>query len=400
MNVANRPSGSRSPAHRTGTLWIESPRPGALPTRADGAGSPEVVRPMVRPLLVVPLAAAVVAGIWLTRAALLRWRDLRAAQTYELAAEARPVLIRAGGAVLCLMCVTALTVASAFGGSRQIRNAAVAQVHAMSHPAAPPAESSERPSAAAQFTPVGHPAGGALLEGTVPGPDGRPRIVRVWLPAQYQDDAQARFPVIVVHSGTPRKTADADLPDLFDGISSAVRLGRSRPFVVVAPEAPSGTGHPCDLVAAAPAAVADDSALRTAIGATFRTLPAGPGGWGALGIESGAPCAVAAGLARPDLYGAAAAVSGRFDAPALAEAGADAPGTATAKLLLAAAKGDTDGLAAARKLQTALHDGRGRSAKANVKISDVVQDFSPERERLRLVRIAVQYLADSLAKPS
>ncbi|GAA4855353.1 hypothetical protein [Kitasatospora terrestris] len=371
---------------------------------------------MSRPILVVPLLIAVAVGCWAARSAWLRWRDLRAARTYELVAEARPMLVRAGAAGLCLLCVTGLGVALLVGGrplgggldAEQLRAAAAPR------PAAPPepsadgtgtaagtaAGTSEVPPVITQFAPVGSPAEGELLQGTVSGPDGRPRTVRVWLPAEYKKDAKARFPVIVVHSGTAGKTADADLPDLFDGVASAVKLGRSRPFVVVAPEPPSGTGQPCELVAAAPQAIADDAALRTAVVAAFRTLPAGPGGWGALGVESGAPCAAAAGLARPDLYGAAAAVSGRYDPAALTQAAAEAPGTSGARLLLAAAKGDTAGLTDARRLQSALKAGGGRAKAADVRISDLVQDYTPQRERLRLVRVAVQSLAESLAKPS
>ncbi|WP_457032003.1 alpha/beta hydrolase-fold protein [Kitasatospora sp. P5_F3] len=364
---------------------------------------------MPRPLLVVLLVLALAVGFWLTRAALVRWRDLKSAQTYELVAEQRPLLLRAGGAVLCGMCVTALTVAVALDG-RGVHPAraavvvaaerAAAERAAADHPAAPPvaAASPELPPVVTQFDAIGKPAGGELLEGSVAGPGGRPRTVRVWLPERYRTDPQARFPVVVLHAGTARRTADTEVPDVFEGIASAVKLGRARPFVVVAPEAPTGTEHPCELVAAAPQAIADDQALRTAVAAAFRTLPAGPGSWGVLGIDGGAACAAAAGLARPDLYGAAAAVSGRYDATALAGTGAEAPEGTTAKLLLAAAKNDAAGLDAARKLQTALQGGRGRAAKANVRISDVVQDFAPDRERLRLVRVAAQYLAESLTR--
>ncbi|GAA2817273.1 hypothetical protein GCM10010441_47310 [Kitasatospora paracochleata] len=377
---------------------------------------------MFRPTLAVPLLIAALLGWRLARAAAVRWRDLRAAQRYEISAEARPLLLRAGGAVLCLMCVTALGVALLVGGrpgdaaasaaiSASTSAADEARAAAAPRPAAPPVPSASAASAPAgsasavplgdvRFESVGHPAGGELLQGSVPGQDGHPRAVRVWLPAEYQKDPKAQYPVIVLHSGTAGQTADADLPDVFDGVASAVQLGRARPFVVVAPEAPGGTGHPCDLIAAAPQAVADDTALRTAVSAAFRTLPAGPGGWSTLGIEGGAPCAAAAGLARPDLYGAAAAVSGRYDAPALAQTGAEAPGTGVARLLLAAAKGDAPGLADARRLQTALRAGTGRAAAADVRISDIVEDYTPQRERLRLVRVAVQYLAESLVKPS
>ncbi|MCU7823987.1 hypothetical protein [Kitasatospora sp. DSM 101779] len=378
---------------------------------------------MPRPLLVVvsllAAAAAAAAGLRLGRSTLAGWRDLRSARTYGLAAEQRPLLLRAAAAVFCLVCAAVLAAAvlpgrapGAWGRSQHSgaesasRPPAAPGPAASSGSAAPQPAAAQPPSAAAHpappaataFTSIGQPAEGELMEGAVPGPDGRPRTVRVWLPAQYRTDQQARFPVIVLHSGTPRKTADAELPDLFDGIASAVKLGRSRPFVVVAPEAPSGTEHPCELVAAAPQAVADDAALRTAVITAFRTMSAGPDSWGVLGVEAGAPCAAAAGLARPDLYGAAAAVSGRYDTAALAEACAEAPAGTAGRLLLAAAKADTAGVGDARALQAALHGGKGPAARADVRVSDIVQDYTHERERLRLVRVAVQYLAESLGR--
>ncbi|MFD5461509.1 hypothetical protein ACFWIQ_01600 [Kitasatospora sp. NPDC127059] len=403
---------------------------------------------MVRPLLVIPLLAAALGGIWLARGALQRWRDLRAAATYELTGDRWPMLLRAGGAMVCGVCVTALTVLTAlgaFGGlghggagadrAEPAADAAAAGAWAGSaagvaggsggsggsggpsgpggpgaavrQQAAPPAATdpaaatpATAPVVASHFDSVGHPGGGELLQSAVLGPDGKPRNVRVWLPAQYAKEPNARFPVVVMHSATPGKTADAEVPDVFDGVGAALQTGRARPFILVAPEAPNGTAHPCELVAAAPAAVADDATLRTTIAASFRTLPPGPASWGTLGVEGGAPCAAAAGLARPDLYGAAAAVSGRYDAGALTQTGAEAPAGSSAKLLLAAAKGDAAGLDAARKLQAALKAGPGPAAKAEVRISDNVQDYSADRERARLVRQAAQFLAEALAKAS
>ncbi|MFF2078077.1 hypothetical protein ACFVXG_25375 [Kitasatospora sp. NPDC058162] len=394
---------------------------------------------MVRPLLVIPLLAAAVGGIWLARGALQRWRDLRAAATYELAGDRWPMLVRAGGAMVCGVCVTALTLLTAlgaFGGlghgggttdrAEPAVDAAAAGAWAGSaagtpgaagapgaagrQQAAPPATTESAaagagtaaatPAVVSRFDSVGHPGGGELLQSAVLGPDGKPRNVRVWLPPQYAKEPNARFPVVVMHAATPSKTADAEVPDVFEGVGAALQAGRARPFILVAPEAPNGTAHPCELVAAAPAAVADDATLRTTIAASFRTLQPGPASWGALGVDGGAPCAAAAGLARPDLYGAAAAVSGRYDAAALTQTGAEAPAGSSAKLLLAAAKGDSAGLDAARKLQTALKAGPGPAAKAEVRISDNVQDYSADRERLRLVRQAAQFLAEALAKAS
>ncbi|WP_035863948.1 hypothetical protein [Kitasatospora cheerisanensis] len=115
-------------------------------------------------------------------------------------------------------------------------------------PAAPPEPAPASPASSAPpavlFGSVARPAGGELLQGQVPGPDGRPRAVRVWLPAEYGQDGAARFPVIVVHSGTAGRTADEDLPDVFDGVASAVKTGKARPFVLVAPEARAAPATP------------------------------------------------------------------------------------------------------------------------------------------------------------
>lgn len=404
---------------------------------------------MPRPFLALLLLLVLLLGYWLARGALNRWRDQRAAVTYELAADLRPTVLRAGGAVLCAIVATALGVAAVLGGRgvpgfgagvlgrTGAAGTGVVGPEAAHRPEAPPAaggptalaavaSSSNRPSApgsasaspsasasasasvsapasaaptGARFEAVSRPAEGELLQGAVPAADGKPRTVRVWLPPHYADDPSARFPVIVLQAAGPGRTADSEIPDVFDGISSAIRTGRSRPFVVVAPEGPKGTAHPCDLVAAAPQALADDARMRAAVAAAFHTLPPGPQGWAALGVDGGAPCAAAAGLARGDLYGAAAAVSGRYDAAALTQAASDAPSGAAPQLLLAAAKGDADGLAAARQVQSTLHGGKGQAARAVVKTSDIVEDFAPDRERLRLVRIAAQYLAETLAHP-
>ncbi|MFC5665042.1 hypothetical protein ACFP3U_18910 [Kitasatospora misakiensis] len=404
---------------------------------------------MVRSLLVVPLLAAAGGGVWLARGALVRWRDLRAAETYELSGDRRPMLVRAAGAMICGVCVTVLTLLTALGAFGDLRGEAAgragsaadrfdgsesgagsgagaeagggsgagagAGVEAGGRPAAPPvgaADAVAAPGAPAstpapapmpvvsRFDSVGRPGGGELLQSAVPGPDGHPRNVRVWLPAEYAKDPNARFPVVVMHAATPRKTADTEVPDVFEGLASAVQTSKSKPFILVAPEAPNGTAHPCELVAAAPMAVADDAALRTTIAATFRTLPPGPAAWGTLGVGDGAPCAAAAGLARPDLYGAAAAVSGKYDTAALVRTGAEAPTSASPKLLLAAGKADTAGLDAARKLQSALRGGTGAAARAEVRISDNATDYSADRIRLRLVRQAAQYLGETLGRTS
>ncbi|MFI9269613.1 hypothetical protein ACIGXM_02625 [Kitasatospora sp. NPDC052896] len=377
---------------------------------------------MPRQLFVLLLLLLLLPGFVLARSAFGRWRDQRAAVTYELVADPRPTLMRAAGAALCLVCAVVLVVGSVLSwrtsaGGAQSADAvgpasgarAAAEVRPAPVPgAAPGAAAAPAPAAGSPAPPpvvvpweiVGHPAGGELRQAEVPGADGQPRTVRVWLPPHYADDRDARYPVLVLQAAGSGKTADAELPDVFDGIASAVKLGRSRPFVVVAPAGPTGAARPCDLVVAAPQALADDARMRASVAASFHTMSPGPQGWAALGVEGGAPCAAAAGLTRGDLYGAAAAVSGRYDVPALVQAGTEAPAGRAPQLMLAAAKGDADGLASARALLGALRGGKGQAARAVVRISDNVQDFTADKERLRLVRVATQYLAETLTQPN
>ncbi|MBB4924844.1 hypothetical protein [Kitasatospora kifunensis] len=405
-------------------------------------------------LLLLVLVPVLLLACWLAHGAWSRWRGEQSARTYELTADSRPAVLRLIGAVGCGLCATGLAVAVVLsaqagwgGGVRQARAQAGAAADAVraapaaARPAPPPnaapgsaAPSAALPSAASpsaglpsagspspgspsassssakaatagpaatRFVTVGHPAEGELLQADLPGANGRLRAVRVWLPPHYADDLAARFPVIVLHAVGPGRTADAELPDIYEGLASAIKLNRAHPFIAVAPAAPTGTEHPCDLIAAAPQALGDDAGVRTAVAAAFRTLPPGPQGWGALGVEGGAPCAVAAGLTRPDLYRAAAGVSGRFDATALARAAAGAPpGTAPRQLLLAVAKTDADGQSSAQKLVAALHAGKGAAPKTVVTLSKVVQDSAPDGARLQLVRLAAQYLSDLLVRPA
>ncbi|MGW4898785.1 hypothetical protein ACWEQL_42185, partial [Kitasatospora sp. NPDC004240] len=70
---------------------------------------------MLRSLLALPLMAAAAGGVWLARGALLRWRDLRAGEAYELAGDQRPMLLRAAGALVCGVAVTTVTVLAGLG---------------------------------------------------------------------------------------------------------------------------------------------------------------------------------------------------------------------------------------------------------------------------------------------
>ncbi|MGF1432519.1 hypothetical protein, partial [Kitasatospora sp. LaBMicrA B282] len=72
---------------------------------------------MPRPLfLLSAFVPVLLLACWLAQSALRRWRGERAARTYELAADPRPVVLRAAGALCCGVCATGLAVAAVLGG--------------------------------------------------------------------------------------------------------------------------------------------------------------------------------------------------------------------------------------------------------------------------------------------
>lgn len=346
---------------------------------------------MARPGLVLLLLVAALAAVRLARLGFAGWREQAAGATYGLPGDRRRPLLHGAGAATAGLCAAILMVAVGSGHGAPAGSGASTRSLVGHSPGTPSA------AAVPSFATVGHPAGGELLQGSLPAADGSLRTVRVWLPPQYSQEARARFPVVVLQSGTPGRTADTEAPYVFDGFADAVNRHRAVPFVVVAPQASPGTERPCELLAAAPEAVPDDPVLRAAVAARFRTLPAGPQGWETLGVGAAAPCAAAAGLGRPDLYGAAAALSGRYDTESLtAAAGAGHPGPAAPRLLLAAAPRDSAGRDGAQRLRDALRAAGGPAARATVQTSEAVQDQAVDQERVRLVGAAVEYLAGTL----
>jgi hypothetical protein len=399
---------------------------------------------MVRPVLVLLLLVITAAAVWLARSGVAHWRHQAAGRAYGLESDSKRTLAHCGSAFAAGLCAFALAVqltAGARHGAHDRTRTAVAaapaaavagqprtpawQLPAWQLPTWPARQPRHQPNsepdparttgsdrapqpvpgprgAEQEFSVLARPGGGVLLQGALPTADGSLRPVRIWLPPQYMSGGRAGFPVAVLQTANPGRTADAEVPYVFDAFAEAARLARSAPFVVVAPQALSGTARPCDLLAAAPEAVPDDAVLRSAVAARFRTLPPGPQGWATLGVDDAAPCAAAAGLLRPDLYGAAAAVSGRYRADTLLQSVGEArPGPAAPHLLLAAARRDAEGRKSLRGLRDALRDVLAPAdavagARPRVRTSEVVRDVVAVRERLRLVRAAAQYLAQTL----
>ncbi|WP_157875901.1 hypothetical protein [Peterkaempfera griseoplana] len=361
---------------------------------------------MVRSILVLLLVAAVVASVRLARAAADHKRERRAAEAYGLAGDRRVTRLLGAGSVAAGLCALVLLLALGTGASNRLRFStggppAAAAAAVAGRPGDRTPATGDPATATPAFATIGHPAGGRLLQGTVGAADGSRRVVRVWLPPQYAEDTRTGFPVVVLQTGSPGSTADVAAPYVFDGFTSAATQQGAGPFVVVAPQAPAGTEHPCELLTAAPGAVPDDTAVRAAVAAGFRTLPPGPRGWETLGIGDAAPCAAAAALTRPDLYGAGAALSGRYDSEALVRAAADgAAGLPDSRLLLAATRRDLTGREEVGRLRDALASGDGRAARVVVATSETVRDAAVEQERILLVRMAVRYLAKSLGTPA
>jgi hypothetical protein len=317
-------------------------------------------------IFAVLLAAGVSAAAWFGIGAARCWLDQRAGLAYELTPSYLGTALRGVAAVAALGCalIAALLLAaphrSAAPAARHRTVASDARPRQAPPSLKPTAQASPAASPAQGMLTVGHPSGGELREGTLPGYPGR---LRIWLPPQYPHRSHPLPALIVLADPTV-------LPDVFDGLVEAVSDGRANPFLVVAPS----TGQ-----------TVPGEQLRRAVAREFHVEPV-PRSWGVLGIDAGAPGAVAAELARPDAYAAGAGVSGRYDALRPVSR----PGV---QLLLADTAQDRAGQASAARLRRALTG----VPQAAVRLSDVVNDFSEERERVRLVRMAAGYLTECMA---
>jgi hypothetical protein len=324
-------------------------------------------------IFAVLLLAGVSAAVWLGIGAGRCWLDQRAGLAYELTPSYLGTALRGVAAVAALGCaLTAglllLTDAHHPAAPAARHRPVASDARPRRTPSSPRPTASPAPSAspASPGSPsggmltVGHPSGGELRAGTLPGYPGR---LRVWLPPQYPHRSRP-FPVLVVLADP------AVLPDVYAGLVGAVTGGRSNPFVVVAP--PAGQA-------------VDGDRLRGAVARGFRVEPA-PHAWGVLGVDADAPAAVAAELADPGAYVAAAGVGGRYDALRPVPR----PGV---QLLLADTAQDRAGQASAARLRRALTG----LPQAAVRLSDAVDDFTAEREQLRLIRVAAGYLTECMA---
>ncbi|QMU74689.1 hypothetical protein GXW83_01720 [Streptacidiphilus sp. PB12-B1b] len=351
----------------------------------------------------VLLVAGVSAAVWLGVRALRSWREQRAVLAYELTPRYTGVAVRLTAALAAVGCAltggvqyldarhqpgTGSAVSAMAAGRSVAQDADPARPgslpgSARPSTAVPPSASSapstpSAPSAlsapSAPPTVVGHPAGGELLEGTLPGCPGR---LRIWLPPQYARRTHPLQTLVVLAD-------QQDLPDLLSGLAAAVDEGRANPLVVVAPESAPGSAPAAD-----GSAQPDAPRLHAAMLQAFHVEPSAHG-WAVLGLDADARGAVAADLAHPDWYAAGVGVDGRYEAlpPGLLSAGGSG-----VRLLLADTQRDTAGQQSAARLRRALTS----VPQADVRLSDTVRDLTDQSERVRLARLSAAYLAEQMA---
>lgn len=139
--------------------------------------------------------------------------------------------------------------------------------------------------------------------------------VWVWLPPQYRQQPQRRFPVVELFTGFPG-TPGAWF-HVMQGpkrLEQAVTKGAAQPYILVAPTITVQPGHDteCVDVPRGPKVatwLAQD--VRRIIVENFRTLP-GRDGWGTMGYSTGGYCAAKLPLQYPRLFRAGVSLAGYF----------------------------------------------------------------------------------------
>lgn len=262
-------------------------------------------------LVVVSGAAAAAFGL----KALRHWWAERAGRAYELDVNRTGTALRGGAAGLAavLAGVLALPLLDLHPGVTAPSASPAGSSAAAPAPDAVPSPPPRTPAPAPpppEVRTLEHPAGGTLdqfRDGT-----------RVWLPPQYasRHATHLAFPVLVVHlpsaAAKGPRPPYADIADLFDGFTLAVRRGLADPFVLVLPP---DCGH--------------DVPALAEVARRYRVLPARTA-TGLMGIGADAPCALHEALATPARYGAAAGIAGHYPPPARQPSVPPPPATAPA----------------------------------------------------------------------
>ncbi|WP_411104579.1 alpha/beta hydrolase [Streptomyces sp. cmx-4-9] len=160
----------------------------------------------------------------------------------------------------------------------------------------------------ARFTAAGDGALGSYFRGSHSKLAGQ---VTVLTPPEYDAPGaqRTRFPVLMLlhgHPGTPRTWID--LGGMPGALNALVRQGAAHPFILVVPEIdPGGVNTDCSNTPQRRTADWLVQDVPDLVARNFRTLPA-PGGWGLMGVSTGAFCAAKLPLQYPKAFRAGAAL--------------------------------------------------------------------------------------------
>lgn len=165
-------------------------------------------------------------------------------------------------------------------------------------------------------------SGAGYADFTVPGPrSGVSNTVTVWFPAEYTEDPQAEFPVLMAYHGIePAPYAYFNVVKLDQTIERMVAEGRLRPAIVVVPHwAVGGLDNECaSSVQGGDVETWLTEDIPAWVYATFRAAP-GRDAFAGLGLSAGGYCANMAAMLHPDTFSTAISLGGYwrpiFDAP-------------------------------------------------------------------------------------
>jgi enterochelin esterase-like enzyme len=148
--------------------------------------------------------------------------------------------------------------------------------------------------------------------------------VWVWLPPEYREHPQARFPVIELLPGFPgTPTTWFSVLHGPQRLEDAMKKGVAQPYILVAPTITvvPGRDTECVNVPRGPRVatwLSED--VRRLVTENFRALP-GRGAWGTMGYSTGGYCAAKLPVQYPRLFRAGVSIAGYFSpaTPALAK---------------------------------------------------------------------------------
>jgi enterochelin esterase-like enzyme len=155
-----------------------------------------------------------------------------------------------------------------------------------------------------------------VLAATLVGPrSGIRSKVWVWLPPQYHQQPQRRFPVVELFTGFPgTPSAWFHVMQGPERLLQAIKTGAAQPYILVAPTITVQPGHDTeciDVPHGPKVATWLTQDIRRIVMANFRALP-GRDAWGTMGYSTGGYCAAKLAVQYPRLFRAGVSIAGYF----------------------------------------------------------------------------------------